>query len=115
MNEFFRLTAPYTHYFNTQIYFRFVDLFKSYFAIQTSRNQFLFLGIARATVYQFLCVTLWHMSIGTWVVRSITLQQINNAPHAETGAQGHNKGLQGGDCRGEKLHRTSISPGVARP
>ena len=63
---------------------------------------------------KFFCVSLRHMSIGTWVVRSITLQQIDNAPHAETGAQGHNKGLQGGDCRGEKLHRTSISPGLAR-
>ena len=34
------------------------------------------------------------MSIGTWVVRSIALQQIDNAPHAKSSAEGYNKSLR---------------------
>ena len=46
----------------------------------------------------FLCVTLWHMSIGTGVVVAVTLQQIDNAPDTETSAQRDNEGLKNGDC-----------------
>jgi len=42
---------------------------------------------------KFLCATLSHMSIGTWVVRSVALQQIDNAPHAKSSAESHNKSL----------------------
>ena len=63
----------------------------------------------------FLCVTLSHMSIGTWVVRSIALQQIDNAPHAKSSAEGYNKSLQSINSGSEKLHRASFSPGYSRP
>jgi hypothetical protein len=52
------------------------------------------------------------MSIGTWVVRSIALQQIDNAPHAKSSAEGYNKSLQSINSGSEKLHRASFSPGV---
>lgn len=64
---------------------------------------------------KFFCVSLRHMSIGAWIVGPVALQQVDNAPHAQTGAQSHNKGLQGGDCGSEKLHRTSIPPGRTYP
>ena len=52
-----------------------------------------------------LCVTLWHMSIGSGVVVAITFQQIDDAPHAETGTEGDNEGLENGDCLIEKFHK----------
>lgn len=42
---------------------------------------------------KFLYVTLWHMSIGARVVRSVALQEIDYAPHAQASAESHNKGL----------------------
>ena len=50
------------------------------------------------------CVTLWHMSIGTGVVRAVALQQIHHAPHAKARAEGHNEGLQDFDCAVEEFH-----------
>ena len=50
------------------------------------------------------CVTLWHISIGTGVIRSISFLKINHAPHAKTGAQDHNEGLQSVDVRRKELH-----------
>src|SRR5699024_11806699 len=38
------------------------------------------------------------------VVRAITFQQVNTAPHAKASAQGHNEGLQDFDCAIEKFH-----------
>ena len=52
------------------------------------------------------------MSIGARVIRSIALQQIDNAPHAQTSAESHNKGLQGIDSRRKELHIAYISPGI---
>ena len=60
---------------------------------------------------KFSCVTLRHMSFGARVIRSIALQQIDNAPHAKTSAEGNNKGLQSINRGRKKLHRASISPG----
>ena len=37
------------------------------------------------------------------VVRAITFQQVNTAPHAKASAQGHNEGLQDFDCAIEKF------------
>ncbi len=37
--------------------------------------------------------TLLTMSIRSRVIRSIALQQIDNAPHAKTSAESHNQGL----------------------
>ena len=53
----------------------------------------------------FLCVTLSHMSIGTGVVVAVTFQQVDDAPHAETGTEGDNEGLENGDCLIEKFHK----------
>ena len=53
----------------------------------------------------FLCVTLWHMSIGAGVVVAVTFQQVDDAPHAEAGTEGDNEGLENGDCLIEKFHK----------
>ena len=50
-------------------------------------------------------VTLWHMSIRTRVVVAVTFQQVDDAPHAETGTEGDNEGLENGDCLIEKFHK----------
>ena len=61
------------------------------------------IGVA---VYQILvCVTLWHMSIRAGVVVAVTFQQVDDAPHAETGTEGDNEGLENGDCLIEKFHK----------
>ena len=52
------------------------------------------------------------MSIRARVIRSIALQEIDNAPHAQTSSEGHNKGLQGINSRRKELHIASISPGI---
>ena len=71
------------------------------------------IGVA---VYQILmCVTLSHMSIGTWIVGTITFQKIDNAPHTQTSAQRNNESLQSINSGRKELHRASISPGVPRP
>ena len=57
------------------------------------------------TVCSLVCVTLWHMSIGTGVVVAVTFQQVDDAPHAETGTEGDNEGLENGDCLIEKFHK----------
>ena len=53
----------------------------------------------------FLCVTLWHMSIRAGVVVAVTFQQVDDAPHAEAGTEGDNEGLENGDCLIEKFHK----------
>ena len=61
------------------------------------------IGVA---VYQILvCVTLWHMSIRAGVVVAVTFQQVDDTPHAETGTEGDNEGLENGDCLIEKFHK----------
>ena len=61
------------------------------------------IGVA---VYQILvCVTLWHMSIRAGVVVTVTFQQVDDTPHAETGTEGDNEGLENGDCLIEKFHK----------
>ena len=54
---------------------------------------------------KFLCATLSHMSIRAGVVVAITFQQIDDAPHAETGTEGDNEGLENGDCLIKKFHK----------
>ena len=54
---------------------------------------------------KFLCVTLWHMNIRAGVVVAITFQQIDDAPHAETGTESDNEGLENGDCLIKKFHK----------
>ena len=50
-------------------------------------------------------VTLPHMSIRAGVVIAVTFQQVDDAPHAETGTQGNDEGLENGDCLIEKFHK----------
>ena len=57
-------------------------------------------------VYQILvCVTLSHMSIRAGVVVAVTFQQVDDTPHAETGTEGDNEGLENGDCLIKKFHK----------
>ena len=42
---------------------------------------------------KFLCVTLPHMSICTWVVISVALQEVDNAPNAKTCSESDNECL----------------------
>lgn len=65
--------------------------------------------------YQNLCVTLWHMSISAGVVRTVAFQQVDNAPHAKTSAEGNYEGLQSGNGRSEKLHIFLRFSGVIAP
>ena len=51
-----------------------------------------------------LCVTLPHMSIGAGIVVTIALQQIDSTPHAETGTEGNNEGLEDFDRTVKKFH-----------
>lgn len=55
------------------------------------------------------------MSIRSRVIRSIALQQIDNAPHAEASAESNNKGLQSSDSGSEKLHIFLHFSGVIAP
>ena len=54
---------------------------------------------------KFLCATLSHMSIRAGVVIAVTFQQVDDAPHAETGTESDNEGLKNGDCLIEKFHK----------
>ena len=57
------------------------------------------------TVCSLVCVTLWHMSIRAGVVVAVTFQQVDDTPHAETGTEGDNEGLENGDCLIKKFHK----------
>ena len=45
------------------------------------------------------------MSIRAGVVVTVTFQQVDDAPDAETGSQSNNEGLQNGDSLIEKCHK----------
>ena len=49
--------------------------------------------------------SLLNISIGTGVVVTVTFQQVDDTPHAETGTEGDNEGLENGDCLIEKFHK----------
>lgn len=42
---------------------------------------------------KFFCVSLRHMSISPWIVISVSLQQVNNAPYCKAGSNSHHKCL----------------------
>ena len=52
----------------------------------------------------FLCVTLWHMSIGAGVVVAVTFQQVDDTPDTKTSAQSDNESLKNGNCLFKKCH-----------
>ena len=58
---------------------------------------------------KFLCDTLPHMSICTWIVVTITFQKVNHAPHTQASAQGDHQGLEHFDCAVEKFHRQLLA------
>ena len=61
------------------------------------------IGVA---VYQILvCVTLWHMSIGTRIIVAISFQEVDGTPDTQASAQGNNEGLKNGNSRVEKFHK----------
>ena len=43
------------------------------------------------------------LAFGTGVVVAVTFQQVDDTPHAETGTEGDNEGLENGDCLIEKI------------
>ena len=45
------------------------------------------------------------MSIRAGVIVAVAFQQVDDAPHAETGTQGDNEGLENSDCLIEKIHK----------
>ena len=53
----------------------------------------------------FLCVTLWHMSISPRIIISVALQQVNDAPDSETCAKGNNQSLKNIDSRVKEIHK----------
>ena len=56
---------------------------------------------------KFLCVTLPHMSIGTGVIVTIALQQIDRAPNTEASAQSNNEGLKNTNSRIKESHKST--------
>ena len=58
-----------------------------------------------AVLVLFWVASLPHMNIRTGVVVAIAFQQVDDAPHAETGTEGDNEGLENGDCLIEKFHK----------
>ena len=61
--------------------------------------------MAGLAILVLLCASLPYMSIRTRVVVAVTFQQVDDAPHAETGTEGDNEGLENGDCLIEKFHK----------
>ena len=49
------------------------------------------------------CFMPWLLAPG--FVVAVTFQQVDDAPHAETGTEGDNEGLENGDCLIEKFHK----------
>lgn len=45
------------------------------------------------------------MSIRAGVVVAVALQKVDDTPHAETGTESDNEGLENGDCLIEKFHK----------
>ena len=51
------------------------------------------------------CASLPYMSISAGIVISVTFQQVDDTPDAETSAQSDNESLQNGDCLIKKCHK----------
>lgn len=54
---------------------------------------------------KFFCVSLRHMSIGAGIVIAITFHEVNNAPNAQTSAQGNHQSLKNTNRRIKKCHK----------
>ena len=60
--------------------------------------------VAGLAILVLLCASLPYMSIGAGIVVTITLKQIDSTPHAETGTEGNNEGLEDFDSRVKEFH-----------
>ena len=76
-------------------------------AAPISYGNILLLGIAAglAVLVLFCCASLLTMSIRAGVVVAIALQKVDDTPHAETGTEKDNEGLENGDCLIKKFHK----------
>ena len=54
---------------------------------------------------KLLFASLLTVRIRAGVVVTVTFQQVDDTPHAETGTEGDNEGLENGDCLIEKFHK----------
>ena len=63
----------------------------------------------------FLCVTLWHMSIRARIVVSVALQEVDNTPNAKSGSESDNECLQYVYCAVEKCHIKLLSAALRLP
>ena len=61
----------------------------------------------------FLCVTLWHMSIRARIVVAVAFHEVNHAPDTKPGSKCYNKGLQNVYCAIEKCHKYILSAASA--
>ena len=62
------------------------------------------IAVGLAVLVLFVGASLLTMSICAGVVGAVAFQQVDNAPHAKSSAEGNYEGLQSGDGRSEKLH-----------
>ena len=65
-----------------------------------------------AVIWLCYCVTLWYMSICTWIVVAISFQKIDTAPHTEAGTQGNHQGLKSRNCGLKKCHIVFAGTGL---
>ena len=56
---------------------------------------------------KFSCVTLRHMSFGAGIVISVALQQIDDAPCTQAGAQGNHQNFQSINRACEKCNKVN--------
>ena len=68
----------------------------------------------RATIYKFLYVTLWHMSIGDGIIGPVSLQEIDNTPYAQASAQGHKEVVGRGGVHDQEEHRRFSVPDLVQ-
>ena len=45
------------------------------------------------------------LALRAGVIVAVAFQQVDDTPHAETGTQGDNEGLENSDCLIEKIHK----------
>ena len=60
--------------------------------------------VAGLAILVLLCASLPYMSIAAGVVVTITFQQVDGTPHAETSTQSDNEGLKHFDSRVKEIH-----------
>ena len=64
-----------------------------------------------SAILVLLCASLPYMSIRAGVVVAVTFQQVDGAPHAETGTQSDNQSLKNFDIEKYLNRKEKIHPG----